>query len=1221
MYIVCHGAENTEAQRLEIPPEGIFIGSDAGNEIVIPEIGISGRHIRLFVHEQDLFLEDADSEGMTFLNGEHILEKVRLASGDGILIGISRIHFEKKSGENGEVFFELFLDEPETFLPDVEEEPPKEEEPKEYSTAMTVMPGANIKELLEAGNFDELQNSNPNMGTGRTILGEGWEIGKYKIVRKIGQGGMGVIYLAKHQTLNAYRALKVIPMDTSVENNPFFERFLREARMASEIHHPNVVEVMDVETDSSYGVSYIVMEYIDGGSLRRVLKSQKKLSLEQAVVIVHGVASALSAATERKIVHRDIKPDNIMFTKRGDVKLADLGIAKNDNDDANLTKTNVMIGTPAYLSPEQVENSKSVDIRSDIYSLGVTFYEMLTGQQPYVGTSTYDLLHKLFSEPVPNPRDKNPEISVEIARIVMKMMDKDPKRRFQSPEEFLTALEQDGPQYTASEGREIVKGMIVGASLEGGLVTPSNSSIVRRRMEDRKRNIRILGLFACFSVLVIIGASSILQRDKLAERWKKLFIQEKNIEDPGMLSRPLPVAPAAQVVPGEPALFSLSINAEANTEIRLISAAGAIATYMTNDNGLLKIENLHPGEYSVLAKCRGRQDYSSSISLKGDRSLFIQMLPTYKSATFSTVPGSTLTLSGKRGLKKSVPVPASGIVKFPELPQDMYSVLVVCDGYLPEEQEFTLDDDVALPVKLRAIYAKLRVTTTPHSTVELFQDGIIKYSDKADAAGICALENLPKGAYMLKVFQDNFQSRESKVELVDELRLNLLLAPVVKKITLHAPPYSIVRIQQNNKIIKEANVSSSGKILLTDLPVGKYEVFFSKDGYQPTSENISLFEDLTLNISLKPIQSASQPQRNSRNSSAVVSYGSVSIGIEGGPELLEYIKKNGSEIRINDGAWKKIAAIPHTEKLPVGKARIRIRATGIQPVPTEQVVVEDGEASEVVFGVIPMPSKVIFASNIENAKFFFRGFSYACKDSVTVEPFKQYPLTVEAGGFDTKEITFSAQSPGAAERFFVQFDDKVVPMGEEYKEGMNLFKEKNYEEALKLLTAAGEGGNPDAAYQAATMYENGQGIRIWFSRKSKALEWYRLAAKHGHKLSAFISAEAIRNGDYTGTGKEMFDLYLQAASGQHTQATYQLFLLYDSGTPFLEADEKQAAHFLTLSADLGSPEAMFEMAMRYEKGKGVQTSSENAIKWYKKAAAAGMEKAAKRVQVLDGMGK
>ena len=179
-------------------------------------------------------------------------------------------------------------------------------------------------------------------------------------------------------------------------------------------------------------------------------------------MIVEAIAAALQAAEEHNIVHRDIKPDNIMFTRRGEVKLADLGIAKVDGQNTDLTKTNVMIGTPAYLPPEQARTAKGVDARADIYSLGATFYEMLTGEQPYPGENSIEVLHKLFLTPVPDPRKINPAVSAATAAIVMKMMAKDPKNRFQNATELLTMLERTFPPHSANESSRLIQKVIAG---------------------------------------------------------------------------------------------------------------------------------------------------------------------------------------------------------------------------------------------------------------------------------------------------------------------------------------------------------------------------------------------------------------------------------------------------------------------------------------------------------------------------------------------------------------------------------------------------------------------------------------------------------------------------------------------------------------------------------------------------------------------------------------
>ena len=185
------------------------------------------------------------------------------------------------------------------------------------------------------------------------------------IVKKLGQGGMGSVYLARHETLGIFRAIKVLSGALYIRGGEFIRRFIQEAKIACSINHPNIVNVLDVGDDKERNFCYIIMEYVDGGTVRDVLRKTPKLSEVDALIITEAVAEALQAAAEQKIVHRDIKPDNIMLTRRGEVKLADLGIAKNTDDNVQLTKSHVMMGTPAYLAPEQAQDAHSVDVRAD----------------------------------------------------------------------------------------------------------------------------------------------------------------------------------------------------------------------------------------------------------------------------------------------------------------------------------------------------------------------------------------------------------------------------------------------------------------------------------------------------------------------------------------------------------------------------------------------------------------------------------------------------------------------------------------------------------------------------------------------------------------------------------------------------------------------------------------------------------------------------------------
>ena len=272
--------------------------------------------------------------------------------------------------------------------------------------------------------------------TGKYSLKEGDLLGSYRIRKPLGKGGMGEVYLALHTKLNVLRAIKILPARYCSADKKFGERFLQEARMAIQLDHPNVISVYDAEFDEKKDIYYSVMEYVDGGTVRNAIRSLGSYMERQALMIVLKVSEALIAAENANLVHRDIKPDNIMLTRNGVVKLADLGIAKtsfNSNQERKKERTS-LTGTPAYMSPEQTLDPNSVDIRADIYSLGVTLFEMLTGAKPYTGSETVDIVKKVMEEPVPDPRKRNPQISKACSALVMRMMAKNKEDRHPNAE-------------------------------------------------------------------------------------------------------------------------------------------------------------------------------------------------------------------------------------------------------------------------------------------------------------------------------------------------------------------------------------------------------------------------------------------------------------------------------------------------------------------------------------------------------------------------------------------------------------------------------------------------------------------------------------------------------------------------------------------------------------------------------------------------------------------
>jgi serine/threonine-protein kinase len=275
-----------------------------------------------------------------------------------------------------------------------------------------------------------------------SIFRDGESFHGYRIEKLLGRGGLGLVYLVRHEMLDILCALKVLYPDIAAENPAYIKRFLREAKIAISIRHKNLVSVHDCGFDSSKGIYYLVMDYVSGGTLRDAIALSGRLSCSEAVGIVYQVASALEAAQRYGVVHRDIKPENIMLQQDGSVKLVDLGIAKAEGiKDSLRTTTESVFGTPAYVSPEQALSSSDVDVRADIYSLGVVFFEMVSGRCPYTGKSAPAVLMQVMSDdPVPDVRDFAGDVPFSVAALIRRMCVKERNRRIGSMTALISEL-------------------------------------------------------------------------------------------------------------------------------------------------------------------------------------------------------------------------------------------------------------------------------------------------------------------------------------------------------------------------------------------------------------------------------------------------------------------------------------------------------------------------------------------------------------------------------------------------------------------------------------------------------------------------------------------------------------------------------------------------------------------------------------------------------------
>ena len=259
------------------------------------------------------------------------------------------------------------------------------------------------------------------------LLGE-----RYEVIEKIGTGGMSDVYKAKDHKLNRFVAVKVLKQEFS-ENANFVSKFIVEAQAAAGLMHPNIVNVYDVGEEA--GIHYIIMELVEGITLKKYIEKKARLSYKEAVSIAIQVSMGIEAAHNNHIIHRDIKPQNIIISKEGKVKVTDFGIAKAAT--SNTVTSNVM-GSVHYTSPEQARGGYS-DEKSDVYSLGITLFEMLTGRVPFDGDTTVAIAIKHIQEPMPSPRDYISEIPVSVEQIVLKCCQKAVDRRYQS----MTALIED----------------------------------------------------------------------------------------------------------------------------------------------------------------------------------------------------------------------------------------------------------------------------------------------------------------------------------------------------------------------------------------------------------------------------------------------------------------------------------------------------------------------------------------------------------------------------------------------------------------------------------------------------------------------------------------------------------------------------------------------------------------------------------------------------------
>jgi serine/threonine-protein kinase len=348
----------------------------------------------------------------------------------------------------------------------------------------------------------------------------GQVVGNYRIVKLIGEGGMGAVYLAEHPSMGRHAAVKVLHAGLA-QDPEIATRFFNEARAANAVRHPGIVEVFDLGALPS-GAPYIIMEFLEGESLASRIRRAGRLGTAEAVDIVGQTAAVLAAAHAKGIVHRDLKPDNLFLVPdprapgRELVKVLDFGIAKLSLDSSGSnsvrTRTGAVMGTPLYMSPEQCRGTREVDLRTDVYSLGIIFYELVCGQRPFVSEGQGELIHMHIAVAPEPPRTHNPALSPALERVILAALEKEPAARTQTMGDLLGGLRAAAAASPASERPAPPPSKALPAPPAPGTQTTFSATASALETDAAPPRLSRWPIFALLGVVAAGGAAFALRR-------------------------------------------------------------------------------------------------------------------------------------------------------------------------------------------------------------------------------------------------------------------------------------------------------------------------------------------------------------------------------------------------------------------------------------------------------------------------------------------------------------------------------------------------------------------------------------------------------------------------------------------------------------------------------------------------------------------------------------
>jgi predicted Ser/Thr protein kinase len=351
----------------------------------------------------------------------------------------------------------------------------------------------------------------------------GRDLGSCELMKKLGEGGMGAVYLAHHKRLDKNVAVKILPVSFSKEDDRV-KRFIREARSTAKLDHPNIIQIFDIQKDKTGGFYFIIMQYIDGDNLDMMVKKQGRLPIPEAVRIIKSAASALGAAHSSGVIHRDIKAENIMVSSHKEIKLMDFGLARIGDSSSSISSAGDIMGTPHYMAPEQAKG-EPIDHRADIYALGITFYYALTGKRPFDGATPVTVIMKHLNDEPPDPTLFAPDIPKSLVRILLKMMAKEQKSRYQSAQDLINDLDNfiiETPSAMSSTAKT---------------VTYTPMPTIKTAAPKWKKGVKIAGIVILALLALIIISKAGKNRDQKQDAKPPDTTQKEPTKEPPVIAK------------------------------------------------------------------------------------------------------------------------------------------------------------------------------------------------------------------------------------------------------------------------------------------------------------------------------------------------------------------------------------------------------------------------------------------------------------------------------------------------------------------------------------------------------------------------------------------------------------------------------------------------------------------------------------------------------------